>query len=270
MLLEMMASHQLRCGAHQYTNYDIPPYQVSFGQRQSRSSTDLFQDSLTSSSSFDHFRPHQRQLGWSGRQLAFDETIEKLIEAMGLTEAYIKPLQRDFSNEISGIRSYASQSIIDKLWEMRFEIKQRPIRQGYRKAKARLTEHHDHEVQESDTGEWIKQIKALRYAWYKLERALQAAAHGATPTISTERRGLKEFEDKALIARTVSKMQTSGRQCLDLLAKSRRKFSQLRPLLGELEFLGQIIEPWKDLKDLMRRSDEMEWGEELMYDGAYE
>jgi hypothetical protein len=188
---------------------------------------------------------------------------------MNLTETYIKPLQRDFSNEIQGIRPYASQSIIDSLWGMRFEVKQRPIRQGARKAEERFAEYYESEFEERNTVEWAKQIRALRSAWNKLEKALQAAAHGASPTISAERRGMKEFEDKALIARTVSKMQTSGSQCLDLLVKSRRKFSQMRPLLGELEFLGQIIEPWKDLKESVRRG-EMEWEDELMYDDAYE
>lgn len=47
----------------------------------------------------------------------------------------------------------------------------------------------------------------------------------------------------------MSKLQISGRQCLDLLAKSKKKYVQVETLIKELEFLEQIMGDWRDFAD---------------------
>ena len=239
----MHSTQQLRSRVPQYSRY-IDENRSNFRDALVRRHTtrDLkFKDDflLEDSTSLTRYRPQQPS--WSGRTLYFDETIELLDRGIEAADKHVRPLQEAFQKEVAGIRFYATQKTLDDLWEMRLDIKIK----GRRSSKKEEDEGESVEVEEM-----IEMSKQAKSAWAKIDKALQAAASGTKTTISPARRSVKKAEDKAGIERTVSKLQTSGSQCLDLLAKSKKKYSEIEILLKELDFLKQIIEEWTEFAEV--------------------
>ncbi|KAF2478103.1 uncharacterized protein BDR25DRAFT_348385 [Lindgomyces ingoldianus] len=185
------------------------------------------------------------------RALCFDEGIAELVGSIAAAHEHLEPLKGIFEEEIQHIRPYTDQAIIDALWEMRFELKRKPNR--------RVSKRND---EKDDVGRWkefAKSNRKVKQTSARLENALVAAANGFKPTISQPRKKIKEAEDKAWIERTVSKLNISGTQCLELLRVSRKKYSQFDPLLEELRFIERILEPWKAFADGAGEGEDAIW-----------
>jgi hypothetical protein len=101
-----------------------------------------------------------------------------------------------------------------------------------------------------DMDDMLQRNKQAKQAWAKIENALQAAANGTKTTVSPERRSIKKADDKSAVKRTVSKLHTSASQCLGLLSKSRKKYSEMETLLKELDFLRQSSKTGPSLRML--------------------
>ena len=195
--------------------------------------------SLEDSVSTNKSRP--LQISWSSRTLYFDETIGLLDRGIEAVDKHIRPIQEVFQKEIAGIRFYTTQKIVDELWELRLNIKPKIHRRNLKKG--------EDGNESAGMEEMLQRSKQAKQAWAKIDKALQAAANGTKIAVSPGRRSTKKADDKSGIERTVSKLQTSGSQCLDLLAKSRKKYSEIETLLKELDFLRQIIEEWTEFAD---------------------
>ncbi|KAF2795318.1 hypothetical protein K505DRAFT_14029 [Melanomma pulvis-pyrius CBS 109.77] len=239
--LIMHSTQQLRSRMPQYSRY-VDDNRSNFREpllRRHTARDSKFSDKLSIEEGVgaNRFRPQS----WSGRTLFFDETIGLLDRGIEAADKHIKPLQEAFQKEVAGIRLYATQNIIDELWEMRLDIKPKTHRRNSKKE--------DDEGESVEMDEMMQMSKQAKQAWAKIDRALQAAANGTKSTVSPGRRSIKKADDKPGIERTVSKLQTSGSQCLDLLAKSRKKYSEIETLMKELDFLRQIIEEWTEFAD---------------------
>ncbi|KAF2711331.1 hypothetical protein K504DRAFT_217305 [Pleomassaria siparia CBS 279.74] len=238
----MHSQHQLRSRLPQYSRYgeeSRSSFNNALTRRHTAHNSGLNDDfSLDDKTKTNRFRTQQHS--WSGRTLFFDETIGLLDRGIEAADKHIRPLQEAFQKEVSGIKFYATQKVLDELWEMRLDIKPKNRRNSKK-------EEAEGEIVEME--EMLEKNKQAKHAWAKVEKALQAAASGTKMTISAGRRNIKKADDKAGIERTVSKLQTFGSQCLDLLSKSKKKYSEIETLLKELDFLKQIIEEWTEFAE---------------------
>ncbi|KAF2007688.1 hypothetical protein P154DRAFT_648 [Amniculicola lignicola CBS 123094] len=201
-------------------------------------------------------RHRARNLTWPGRPTYFDDTITGLFEALADAERHLTPLQEEFDQEIRLIRCYADKATIDALWAARFEIKAKPSRRSSAKSGVEP---------EADEVEATKKRKEVRQTWLKLERALNMAARGSSTTVSEARRGLKEAQDLPGIERTVKKMETSGKQCFELLSKSKKRYSDFKPLMEELDFIKTIVDGWSVFVDERGKNKEGEYDDDDDY-----
>ncbi|KAF2876677.1 hypothetical protein BDV95DRAFT_602645 [Massariosphaeria phaeospora] len=272
-----------RASRMQYANYmdpRAPSYRTpAIRPRSSRDSTPFAagtngannnyddDDIYATPSPLDARTRHHPARTYSERQLFFDETISTLFKALADAEACFPNVQDAFNDEIRGIRWYATQALIDSLWELRFEAKKAGgISNSSTSRRDSKAAHDDYDAEDSGGGsgsgsnasEKVKQVKQVRG---KLEKALQAAAYGTRPTVNPKRRNVKQAQEKASIERTVSKLQTSGSQCLELLTASKKRFSQFEPLVVELRFLKQIIEAWSEFTGAREERGEEEFDE---------
>lgn len=170
---------------------------------------------------------------------------------------YLRPFQSQFEKEIEHIKIYATPSMIDSLWEMRLEMKPKPVR--------RNSERGEYGGNGGKIGEMIRMSRKAKQAWIRAEKAMQVAANCTKTTVSAASRKLRISEDREAIERTVPKLQTLGSQCLALLIKARKKYSQMEALIKELEFLTQVIDEWKEFADGRTDNEDYDGGEYSKY-----
>lgn len=186
----------------------------------------------------------------------FDETIAMLDSSMKEVQEHVKPLLDQFKEEVQGIRHYANQTLIDSLWEMRLDMKQRWTRRNFRKEES--------SEEYVRVREMMQLSKRAKQAWVNVETAMKVAAYGTRATVSQGSRKLLLAENKDGIERAVLKLEASGKQCLELLEKSKKRHSQVEALMKEMEFLDRVIDEWRAFVD--GRGEMKDNDQDTMYD----
>ncbi|KAF2659493.1 hypothetical protein K491DRAFT_675477 [Lophiostoma macrostomum CBS 122681] len=186
----------------------------------------------------------------------FDETIAKLYTAISTLNLHFKPLQDQFAREIAYVRHYTSPTDIDAMWESRLNMRPPASDRRSFRPENENQDPNDNDTTttntETDKAQMASMLqssaRALR-ALSRAEKALQIASHNTSTTISGRRRRLALAGNREGIKRAVPKLQTLGSQCLDLLVQARTKYSQIGPLMKELEFLGRVVHEWRGFAD---------------------
>jgi hypothetical protein len=187
----------------------------------------------------------------TGRGVTFDKALTQLAEAYETAEPVMAEFKAGFEADTGGIRLYADDETLDRLWHARVTYKTKPeARKG--------REREEEQGEDSWAGEeLLLKSKEFQKALHALIKGLESAMN-AVPTLGgKEKVSNKEKEN---MERMVKKLRPVSEECLKLARQAGKRVSQLQELLRELNYLKLMIEEWPEFTsaESRRRNEEGE------------